>query len=460
MVLHVIILAAGKGSRMKSNTPKVLHPIAGQPMLNRVIATAGQLSPAQIHLVLGHGIEQIQDSLGPKASALNCVLQSQQLGTGHAVKMALEHVPDDTVTLVLYGDVPLITDATLNSCVAMAKSGQLSIVTADFADPAQLGRILRDKAGDIEAIVEFKDASPDEQAIMEINSGILACPSKQLRGWLDRVQPNNNQDEYYLTDIVGLAVGDGATVGGILVADENEVMGVNDRVQLAEAERLFQQRQTRQLMMQGVTFADPSRVDIRGNLRCGTDCFIDVNTVFIGDVVLSDEVSIGPGAVIEDSSLGAGVIVKPHTVVEGARVAEACELGPFARIRPGSDFAAGVKIGNFVETKKATLGEGTKASHLTYLGDATIGAGANIGAGTVTCNYDGVDKHQTTIGKGAFIGTNSTLVAPLEIGADAFVAAGSTVTSGVEPESLVVGRARQRTISKWVSPLGRKRRTD
>ena len=278
-----------------------------------------------------------------------------------------------------------------------------------------------------------------------------------MRSWLNQVTPNNKQGEYYLTDIVGLAVADGVAVHGILAADENEVMGVNDRAQLAEAERLFQQRQTESLMAQGVSFADPARVDIRGTLTCGIDCFIDINTVFIGDVSLGEGVTVGPGVVVEDSTVGDDVYIKPHTVIEGATIAEACQLGPFARIRPGSHFAAGVKIGNFVETKKASLGEGAKASHLTYLGDATIGSEVNIGAGTVTCNYDGVDKHETTIGTGAFIGTNSTLVAPLVIGDDAFVAAGSTVTSTVEPESLAVGRARQRTIRKWVSPVRRKK---
>lgn len=457
MTPHVIILAAGKGSRMKSNVPKVLHFVAGEPMLHRVINTAAQLEPQHIHVVLGHGIDQIEESLSTLDGPLNTVLQAEQLGTGHAVKIALEHVPDDGVSLVLYGDVPLITHSTLAECVAAAQSGHLSIVTANFSDPAQLGRIARNDNGQIEAIVEYKDASDEQRTINEINSGILAAPTHLLRSWLNQVTPNNKQGEYYLTDIVGLAVADGVAVHGILAADENEVMGVNDRAQLAEAERLFQQRQTESLMAQGVSFADPARVDIRGTLICGIDCFIDINTVFIGDVSLGEGVTVGPGAVVEDSTLGDGVYIKPHTVIEGATIAEDCQLGPFARIRPGSHFAAGVKIGNFVEIKKASLGEGAKASHLTYLGDATIGSEVNIGAGTVTCNYDGVDKHETTIGTGAFIGTNSTLVAPLAIGDEAFVAAGSTVTSTVEPESLAVGRARQRTIRKWVSPVRRKK---
>jgi bifunctional UDP-N-acetylglucosamine pyrophosphorylase/glucosamine-1-phosphate N-acetyltransferase len=460
MTPNVIILAAGKGSRMKSNIPKVLHSIAGEPMLHRVIKTAAQLAPEEMHLVLGHGIDQIEASLNALDGPLNTVLQAEQLGTGHAVKIALAHVPDDGVSLVLYGDVPLITHDTLAECVAAAQLGHLSIVTAEFSDPAQLGRIARNDAGYIEAIIEYKDASDDQRAITEINSGILAAPTHLLRNWLNRIEPNNTQGEYYLTDIVGLAVADGVAVHGIVVADENEVMGVNDRAQLAEAERLFQGQQTASLMAAGVSFADPARVDIRGSLSCGIDCFIDINTVFIGDVSMGEGVTVGPGVVVEDSTIGGGVRINAHTVIEGAIVAEDCQLGPFARIRPGSNFAAGVKIGNFVETKKASLGKGAKASHLTYLGDAIIGPEVNIGAGTVTCNYDGVDKHQTTIGKRAFIGTNSTLVAPLEIGDDAFVAAGSTVTSTVEPESLAVGRARQRTISKWLSPIRRRKRQE
>jgi len=460
MTPNVIILAAGKGSRMKSNTPKVLHSVAGEPMLHRVINTAAQLAPQQIHVVLGHGSDQIEESLSSLGAPLNTVLQAEQLGTGHAVKIALAHVPDDGVSLVLYGDVPLITHGTLTECVAAAQSGHLSIVTAQFSDPAQLGRIARNDTGHIEAIVEYKDASDEQRAITEINSGILAAPTHLLRNWLSNVTPNNKQGEYYLTDIVGLAVADGIAVRGILVTDENEVMGVNDRAQLAQAERLFQRQQTAALMAEGVSFADPARVDIRGSLSCAIDCFIDINTVFIGNVSLGEGVTVGPGVVVEDSTIGNGVQIKSHTVIEGATIADDCLLGPFARIRPGSNFAAGVKIGNFVETKKASLGEGAKASHLSYLGDATIGPETNIGAGTVTCNYDGVDKHQTTIGKGAFIGTNSTLVAPLEIGDEAFVAAGSTVTSTVEPESLAVGRARQRTISKWLSPIRRKKTQD
>ena len=458
MSLHVIILAAGKGSRMKSDIPKVLHKVAGMPMLHRVLSTAKLLAPEQIHLVLGHGIQAIQDTLANQWSAANIVRQAEQLGTGHAVNIALDHVPDDGISLVLCGDVPLITAETLEHCVAIARAGELGIVTANMSDPAQLGRILRNETDSIEAIVEHKDATQQQRAIHEINSGILAAPTRLLRSWLAEVQPSNQQGEYYLTDVVALAVHDGVSVQGIVVDDANEVIGVNDRVQLSQVERILQRRQADELMRQGVTFADPERVDIRGTLSCGTDCFIDVNTVFIGDVHLASGVVIGPSVVIESSQLGAGAQVKANTVIEGAMIAEGCQLGPFARIRPGSQFASGVKIGNFVETKKTTMGAGSKASHLAYLGDAVIGMDVNVGAGSVTCNYDGVDKHPTIIGDGACVGTNSTLVAPLTIGAQSFVAAGSTVTADVEEHTLALGRVKQRNIARWLSPLKRKQK--
>lgn len=459
MKLHVIVLAAGKGSRMKSDIPKVLHPIAGRPMLHRVLETASSLDPAQINLVLGHGRKQIEQSLAINEST-NVVVQEQQLGTGHAVSLALDNIPDDSISLVLYGDVPLITAHALQACVDVAQQQQLGVITANVADPAELGRILRNPQGSIAAIVEYKDATDEQRAINEINSGILAAPTSLLRGWLSNLKTDNSQGEYYLTDVIAMSVVDQVPVIGIVAKDETEVLGINDRVQLAQAERIFQRQQAHTLMQAGVTFADPGRVDIRGRLTCGTDCFIDANTVFIGDVTLGDNVTVASGSVVEDSVIGHFVTIAPNTVVEGAIVGDESMLGPFARIRPGSNFAKGVKVGNFVETKKVDLGPGVKASHLTYLGDASIGADTNIGAGTVTCNYDGVDKHRTEVGQGAFIGTNSTLVAPLEIGDRAFVAAGSTVTSKVDEETLAVGRARQRTITKWISPTRRKQSSD
>jgi len=441
---------------MKSNIPKVLHPIASRPMLHRVLETANTLDPEQLNLVLGHGRDQIEQSLADSTKTVNVVLQAEQLGTGHAVSLALDHIPDESISLVLYGDVPLITRQTLTRCVEAAQQQNLGVVTANVADPAELGRIVRDANGSIESIVEYKDATPQQRAINEINSGILAAPTALLRGWLKNLKTDNSQGEYYLTDVIAMAVADRVAVTGIVAENEHEVLGINDRVQLAQAERILQRQQTQALMQQGVTFADPERVDIRGRLRCGTDCFIDVNTVFVGDVTLADEVIVGPGSVVQDSVIGSAVTIQANTIVEGAVVGDDCTLGPFARIRPGSNFAEGVKVGNFVETKKVELGAGVKASHLTYLGDASVGAETNIGAGTVTCNYDGVDKHRTDIGQSAFIGTNSTLVAPLEIGDGAFVAAGSTVTKDVDEETLAVGRARQRTITQWVSPTRRK----
>lgn len=459
MKVHVIVLAAGKGSRMKSEIPKVLHPIAGQPMLRRVLETASTLGPAQINLVLGHGREKIEQSLVDTEST-KVVLQEQQLGTGHAVNLALDNIPDDSICLVLYGDVPLISKQTLQRCVDAAAHQGLGVVTANVSDPAELGRILRNSRGSIESIIEYKDATDQQRSINEINSGILAAPTTLLRGWLKNLKTDNSQGEYYLTDIIAMAVEDRVPVKGVVAQDEREVLGINDRIQLAQAERIFQRQQAQKLMQAGVTFADPDRVDIRGHLSCGIDCFIDVNTVFIGDVTLGDSVIVAPNSVVQDSTIGNSVTIQPNTVVEGAVVGDECTLGPFARIRPGSNFAEGVKVGNFVETKKVDLGPGVKAGHLTYLGDASVGAETNIGAGTVTCNYDGVDKHRTEIGQGAFIGTNSTLVAPLEIGDRAFVAAGSTVTSNVDEETLAVGRARQRTITKWVSPTRRKQRPE
>jgi bifunctional UDP-N-acetylglucosamine pyrophosphorylase / glucosamine-1-phosphate N-acetyltransferase len=346
---------------------------------------------------------------------------------------------------------------TLQACVKEAGTGALALVTANLADPAQLGRILRDGAGHIRGIVEFRDADEDQRGISEINSGIMAAPRRVFQELLAQVTADNAQGEYYLTDVVGLAVDQGIPVRGLTVADPEEVSGINDRAELAALERRYQRRLVAQLMADGVSVADPERVDVRGQVTAGRDCFLDVNVVLEGHVELGDDVYLGPGTVIRDCFLGTGVRVEAHTVVDGARVAAGCTLGPFARIRPGTELAEDVKIGNFVETKKAVMGRGSKASHLAYLGDATVGAGCNIGAGAVTCNYDGIDKHATVIGDNVFVGTNATLVAPLEIASDAFVAAGSTVTSPVKAGELAVGRGRQRNIQGWRRPDQRKR---
>ncbi|XOV83810.1 MAG: bifunctional UDP-N-acetylglucosamine diphosphorylase/glucosamine-1-phosphate N-acetyltransferase GlmU [bacterium] len=453
MNTDVVVLAAGKGTRMRSEQAKVLHTLAGKSLLQHVLDTAHSINPREIAVVVGHQAEQVQASVaaGPK-----WVLQNEQRGTGHAVQLGAAALGQDGVILVLYGDVPLVTQDTLARTVEAAKKGAVALVTAHFKDPAQLGRIVRDDGGNIAAIVEFKDADDTQRQINEINSGILAAPATLLTPWLAALQPNNAQGELYLTDVIAMAVADGVTVTGIEARAPVEVTGVNDRAQLAALERVYQQNQAAQLMAQGVSLADPNRFDLRGRLIAGEDCFIDVNVVFSGEVVLGRGVRIGPGAVIADSVLGDHVEVHAHTVVEGAAVAAECSLGPFARIRPGTRLDSGVKIGNFVEVKKSHLGAGTKASHLAYLGDATIGKECNIGAGTVTCNYDGISKHPTTIGDDVFVGTNSTLVAPLHIDSGAFIAAGSSITTKVSSGELAVGRGKQRNIKGWVRPDKRK----
>ncbi len=459
--LEVVVLAAGQGKRMRSALPKVLHPIAGRPMLEHVLDTVRLLNPAGIHVVVGHQAEEVKEGIrsGPGASGgeLSWVVQEERKGTAHAVGQTLPLLDDAAVVLVTYGDVPLVSEQTLQECARLASTGGVAIITAEFDDPAELGRILRNECGGIQAIVEYADADPDQRQIREINSGILAANGALLKSLLAHIEPHNAQGEYYLTDLVGLAVRNNESVCGLVCRDPEEVIGVNDRAQLAQVERILQRRIAARLMAEGVTIADPERLDIRGDVVAGEDCFIDVNVVLGGNVRLGRGVRIGPGSVIVDAELGDGVVVHPHTVVEGLKAASGCELGPFARIRPGTELGESVKIGNFVETKKAKIGSGTKASHLTYLGDATLGEGCNVGAGTVTCNYDGVDKHQTTIGDRVFVGTNSTLVAPLEIGTDSYVAAGSTITARVDDKNLAVGRARQRNISGWTRPDQRER---
>ena len=455
MRTNVIVLAAGKGTRMRSSRAKVLHCIGGQAMISHVLNTSLNLQPSSVGVVLGHQADAIENHIGKTDSRILRVDQLEQKGTGHAVQIAVAALPDSAVTLVVYGDVPLIQKQTLEAAIAAAAKGRVGLVTAVFADPAQLGRIVRNVEGDIRRIVEFKDASPAERDICEINSGILAAPTHLLKSWLDQVRPNNQQGEYYLTDIIAMAVADGVAIDGIFASSPVEVSGVNDRIQLAQLERAYQQQRVHALMLNGVSFADPDRVDIRGRLRVGCDCFIDINVIFEGDVTLEDNVHIGSNSVIIDSSLGDGVQVKSNTIVQGAVVARGCELGPFARIRPGTELGSGVKVGNFVEIKKSKLAAGVKAGHLTYLGDATIGADCNIGAGTVTCNYDGINKYPTIIGERVFVGTNSTLVAPLAIGDEAFIAAGSTITKTVDNRDLAVGRGKQRNISGWVSPVRR-----
>ncbi len=449
MNLEVIILAAGQGTRMQSPLPKVLHPVAGKPMLAHVVETAQQLRPAAIHVVAGHGAEQVQAELA--GYELNWAIQEQQLGTGHAVLQALPAVDPDNKVLVLYGDVPLTSAATLGNLAAQAESGP-ALLTARLADPSGYGRILRDNTGALLGVVEHKDASDSQQAIDEINTGLLAAPAKDLLQYLPVVGNANAQGEYYLPDVLSLAVADGKTVASCLAESELEIMGVNDRVQLSQVEREYQRRQAERLMRAGVAIADPARLDIRGNLVCGKGVSIDINVLFEGEVTLGDNVSIGPNCVIRNSAIEAGATVHAMSHLEQAQVGADANAGPFARLRPGTVLAEGARVGNFVETKKARIGVGSKVNHLSYVGDTVMGDGVNIGAGTITCNYDGVNKSQTLLGDGVFVGSNSTLVAPVEVADGGFVGAGSTVTKGVGANELAVSRARQRNISGWQRP--------
>lgn len=459
--LEVIVLAAGQGKRMASATPKVLHPVAGQPMLHHVLDTLATLNPSRIHIVVGHQADRVRTEtetayLGQVTPPRTWVLQASQLGTGHAVLQALPGVAPDARVLVVCGDVPLVRAETLQDCVDGLEGAQVSLLTAVPDDAAALGRIVRGPTGEVLRIVEYRDASEAERGISEINTGILAAPAAQLASVLAKVTPANAQGEFYLTDIVGLTVQAGERVNAVRLADADEALGVNDREQLAQIERICQRRRASALLQAGMSMADPGRVDIRGTVRHGRDCFLDINVILEGAVELGDGVELGSGVVVRNSRLGDGVRVEAFTVIDGAEVAADCTLGPFARIRPGTCLAEGVRIGNFVETKKTSMGPGSKANHLAYLGDATIGDDCNIGAGTVTCNYDGIDKHPTTIGDRVFVGTNSTLVAPITLASDAFVAAGSTVTTRVDAGELAVGRSRQRNIAGWTRPDRRK----
>ncbi|MFP6797153.1 MAG: bifunctional UDP-N-acetylglucosamine diphosphorylase/glucosamine-1-phosphate N-acetyltransferase GlmU [Pseudomonadales bacterium] len=453
MRLEVIVLAAGQGTRMQSSVPKVLHVVGGRPLLEHVINTASDLNPETLNVVVGHGRAEVEARL--ETSDVAWVDQGEQKGTGHAVIQAMDNVDPSATVLVLYGDVPLIKKTTLEQCIAAAGDG-IGIVTVEMPDPQGLGRILRESDGQISAIIEEQDATEQQRTIKEVNTGILAASAATLAPLLASIETRNSQGEYYLTDVISLAASSGIKVSGVGATCPEEVQGINDRIQLAAVERHFQRREAERLMAAGVTIADPARLDLRGTLTAGQDCFIDVNVIVEGSVVIGKNVSIGPGCVVKDSELGDDVVIEANTLVDGAVIASDCHLGPFARIRPGTELAEGARIGNFVETKKAIIGAGTKANHLAYLGDSTIGAECNIGAGTITCNYDGVDKNETHIGDGVFVGTNSTLVAPLAIGDGAYVAAGSTITSKVDSEDLAVGRARQRNIQGWVPPTKRK----
>ncbi|HZX18426.1 MAG TPA: bifunctional UDP-N-acetylglucosamine diphosphorylase/glucosamine-1-phosphate N-acetyltransferase GlmU [Pseudomonas sp.] len=449
MSLDIVILAAGQGTRMRSALPKVLHPVAGKSMLGHVIDTARLLKPQGIHVVIGHGAELVRERLA--ADDLNFVLQSEQLGTGHAVAQALPALSAERV-LILYGDVPLIEVETLQRLLQQVSEQQLGLLTVNLNDPTGYGRIVRDDNGVVKAIVEHKDASAEQRLISEGNTGILAVPGKKLGDWLGRLSNSNAQGEYYLTDVIAMAVADGLVVATEQAADEMEVLGANDRIQLSQLERHYQYRAARRLMVQGVTLIDPARFDLRGEVTVGRDVSIDINVILEGQVVIEDGVQIGPNCVIKNSILRKGAIVKANSHLEGAEMGEDADCGPFARLRPGSVLGAKAHVGNFVELKNAKLGEGAKAGHLSYLGDAEIGARTNIGAGTITCNYDGANKFKTVLGEDVFIGSNSALVAPVTLGDRATTGAGSVITSDVPDNTLAVGRAKQRNIEGWKRP--------
>ena len=450
MNLAVVILAAGKGTRMKSDLPKVLHPIAGRPMVQHVVDAAGALDPDNTVLIYGHGGDAVRQAV--TGSRLQWAEQAEQLGTGHAVAQALPHLEEDVV-LVLYGDVPLIQPQTLRDFVARVDDQSLALMTLTLDDPSGYGRVIRDGDGKVRRVVEQKDASDDEKAVREINTGILACTRRFLNDSLPRLSNSNAQGEYYLTDLIAMAVDAGMEVVTEQPGHAWEVDGVNDRVQLARLERVYQRVRAESLMRAGVTLLDPARLDIRGNLQCGQDVTLDINTVLVGDVVIGDRVTVGPNCLIRNARIGSGTHIEANSVVDGAVVGEECQVGPFARLRPGTELAARAKVGNFVETKKAYVGEGSKVNHLTYIGDSRIGKGVNVGAGTITCNYDGVNKHRTEIGDNAFIGSNTALVAPVTVGKGATVGAGSTIAKDVTEYALAVTRSRQLEKPDWPRPV-------
>lgn len=449
MALSIVILAAGKGKRMHSRRPKVLQPLAGRPLLAHVLDTARALAPDTIHVVVGHGAEMVLGECA--ADDIQWVMQHEQLGTGHAVLQALPAIADGHTVLILYGDVPLVSLESLRALIAAGHSSP-ALLAVLLPDPAGYGRVLRDADGRVLGIVEEKDASPAQRAITEINTGMLAAPAELLRRYLPQVGNANAQGEYYLPDIIGLAVAEGLTVQG-LPGRLEEALGVNDRRQLAELERLLQRRQAQTLLEQGVTLLDPSRIDIRGQLTCGKDVVIDVNVVCEGRVSLGDGVHIGANCYLRDCELDSEVTVLPFSHLEGARVGAGARIGPYARLRPGAELASDVHIGNFVEIKQAQVGQGSKINHLSYVGDATIGRGVNIGAGTITCNYDGANKHRTRIEDGAFIGSGTMLVAPISVGENATIGAGSAIREDAPAGKLTLTGTRQKIIEGWQRPV-------
>jgi bifunctional UDP-N-acetylglucosamine pyrophosphorylase/glucosamine-1-phosphate N-acetyltransferase len=453
--MNIVILAAGMGKRMQSALPKVLHPLAGKPLLSHVIDTARSLSPASLCVIYGHGGELVPQRM--QASDIAFAKQEPQLGTGHAVMQALPLLRDGVPTLVLYGDVPLTTTNSLRQLLDSANADKLAILTVELDDPTGYGRIVRDAAGRVTGIVEQKDASEAQRAIREVNTGILVAPTPQLKRWLATLSNDNAQGEYYLTDIVARAVADGVPVTTAQPGAVWETLGVNSKVQLAELERIHQRNIANALLEQGVTLADPARIDVRGKLVCGRDVTIDVNCVFEGEVVLEDGARIGAHCVLRDARIAQGADIKPFCHIEGATVGAGSAIGPYARLRPGTELGEDVHVGNFVEVKNSQIAAHSKANHLAYVGDATVGSRVNIGAGTITCNYDGANKFRTVIEDDAFIGSDTQLVAPVKVGRGATLGAGTTLTKDAPEGKLTVSRAKQVTIENWQRPVKQKK---
>jgi bifunctional UDP-N-acetylglucosamine pyrophosphorylase/glucosamine-1-phosphate N-acetyltransferase len=452
---NVVILAAGKGTRMHSDLPKVLHPLAGEPLLGHVLRTAWALHPACCCVVYGFGGERVPQAIGD--TRITWVEQAEQKGTGHALLQAMPHLTAAEVTLVLLGDVPLITPETCRRVVRQAAAGQMAVLTINKDDPTGYGRILRDSAGEVRGIVEEKDATVEERSIREINTGIMALPTAKIGAWLTRLRPDNAQGEYYLTDVIALAVADGVRVVTVQAGHVHEVLGINSKGDLAQAERIHQRQVAEHLLRHGVTLADPERLDVRGTLKCGRDVSIDIGCLFEGNVALEDGVQIGAHCVIRDTRVGQGSRIQPFSHIEGAEIGPDAVIGPYARLRPGTVLQGQAHIGNFVEIKNSTVGTGSKINHLSYVGDSTVGNRVNIGAGTITCNYDGANKHRTVIGDDAFIGSDTQLVAPVTVGPGATIGAGSTITRDAPAGELTLSRSKQVTIPGWKRPQKKER---
>jgi bifunctional UDP-N-acetylglucosamine pyrophosphorylase/glucosamine-1-phosphate N-acetyltransferase len=455
MTLDIVILAAGKGTRMKSDLPKVLHQIAGRSMLSHVIATSKKLNYDHLHIVTGHGAKNIVKEFDEKED-INFVMQKQQLGTGHALQQCLPDLKNESITLVLYGDVPLVKEETLRKLLKRVSNNSLGLLTVKMEDPRGYGRIIRDKKNLVKKITEQKDAEEAQLKIKEVNTGILAVKTEHLQKWLPKLSNQNAQGEYYLTDIIAMAVADSVVVETESPDKEWEVAGVNNRQQQAKLERVYQTQYAKHLMENGVTLLDPNRFDCRGELNCSNDVVIDINCVFEGINKIGSGVKIGPNCVIKNCTIADNTVINANSILEESIIGNGCNIGPFARLRPGTVLDAEAKIGNFVETKKAHIGKGSKVNHLSYIGDTDLGEDVNIGAGTITCNYDGVNKHKTTIGNGVFIGSNTALVAPIKIGSGATIGAGSTINKDVEQNALTLTRAPQKTITSWQRPLKNK----